>query len=110
MALYSHIHRILDYNLFLMGVEMNKYESLVPLDHYCESCGKNKEEVGFTVQHNKHCRTVFRHCNACIHLGLAKCEDSKRRRRRVISVVDNYRDEVRKRIREDIANYFKENY
>ena len=93
-----------------MVAGMNKYESLVPLDHYCESCGKNKEEVGFTVQHNKHNRTVFRYCNACIHLGLGRSEDGTRQRRRVVSTEEDYRDEVRKRIREDFVNYFKEQH
>ena len=89
---------------------MTLYEGLVPLDHYCGTCGKNKEEVNFTVVTNTHCRTVASHCNSCIKLGLCRAVNNARKRRRVISLStsDDYKHEVRKRIRENIANYFKE--
>ena len=84
---------------------MTKYDSLVPLDHCCATCGKNKEEVNFIVKTNENNRTVARNCNSCIRLGLT---DGKRQKRKVVSLSDDYKDEGRKRIRENIANYFKE--
>jgi len=68
------------------------YQDLIPEDHKCSRCDKNKEEVGFSVAVYKSERKpyIFKLCNGCL-------SDSKKptKQRRVV-------------IKQKIDRYFKE--
>ena len=74
------------------------HQELIPQDHRCNNCGRNKEEVQFKVSRyadNRRVPYLDKLCTTCLH-------------RKDSPLKSNYRIAKRKEIKESFDRYFKE--